>query len=142
MRFTFKIGLLLLLLPLGTQVCAQENLRLYIMPDAQVKLHVGKKYTQTYGVESRNYVYNDETWGLKGKHIELAHLSSYALTSVKSLGIGVQYRLEQSKTKENELRLVQQYEWKKAEKSILKQRLRTIGLVFYQIGEYLNKRRF
>ncbi len=112
---------------------AQSNFTGFFMPTATVNHTLSKKITQSFELENRSFIYQDDKLDFKVKHFELGYLSKYSLKTNRQLGFGIRYRAEAESGKENELRLTQQYEWKKDNASILKHRIRVEERIYDSI---------
>lgn len=104
---------------------AQNSFTLYAVPSVAISTPISKRWSQTFALENRNYAYRNNDFNLKLKHIEPAYFIKYKIDATKKIGLGSSYRIESSKAKEREFRLMQQYEWKAKPDAKLKNRLRT-----------------
>ncbi|MDN3492026.1 DUF2490 domain-containing protein [Winogradskyella bathintestinalis] len=109
MRYKILIVCIVFVLP----VAAQENYTLFFEPEIKLEYRISSKYSHSFGIENRNFVYNDATYNFSIKHLEFSHTSEYALNSNQSLAVGIQYRFEKNfkPTEENEFRFLQAFEW-------------------------------
>jgi hypothetical protein len=115
---------------------AQNNFTGYLMPSATVKYELNKKISQSFGIENRNFVYDDNEADLRLKHLEFAHFTKLEFKEDHQFGFGLSYRFESEEEKENELRLMQQYEWKKEKQSLIKHRIRTEQRIYSSLTKY------
>ncbi|WP_240905043.1 DUF2490 domain-containing protein [Flagellimonas oceani] len=102
--------IVLLLLPLAT-VGAQTNLTGYWQPQVAANYKVTGTYSHNFSLASRNYIYDDEALTLRVRQLDLAHFSKLKVRDDQSIAFGIQYRFRNNfeKSRENELRLTQQY---------------------------------
>lgn len=110
--------LLIFIFLLARSLSAQNNFTLLVQPGVELSYNVTEHYSQRFGVESRNYVFEDGKWDFGARHLELSHLSGYVVKKNQNLGLGVLYRFRDnfSGSKENELRLQQQFVLKQNKK--------------------------
>lgn len=93
---------------------SQENLTLFFEPEINVSYSISKNYAQSFNIENKNFIYKDSEFKYVVKHIEIGHLSQYAISARTKLGLGIQYRFQEhfNASAENEFRLVQRVSWK------------------------------
>jgi hypothetical protein len=93
---------------------AQENLTSYFEPGIEIGYQVTDRYAHSFGLENRNYIYKDSDLEYAVKQLDVSHFSKFDLRRGHVVGFGIQYRLENwfNGRAENELRLMQEYEWK------------------------------
>lgn len=136
MKFT---KLLLMVIVFGASAkltFAQNKFTAYLMPAATIKYALTKKINQSFAIEDRNFIYENDESDLRLKHLELAHFTKFEFKENHQLGFGVSYRFESDKNHENELRLMQQYEWKNTAASIIKHRVRTEERIYTSLTKY------
>lgn len=96
--------------------------------EVELGYQVTERYTHSFGIENRNYLYNDEAFIFEVKQIGLSHFSEYELLENKTIGLGIKYRFEKlfDISEENELRLMQLFEWENLQTNYsIKNRIRT-----------------
>ena len=93
---------------------SQENFTLLFEPEINVGYRVSENYIQSFNIENRNFIYKNSEFKYVVKHIEIGHLSDYAISERTKIGLGVQYRFQEhfNSSSENEFRLVQRVSWK------------------------------
>ncbi|WP_017259026.1 DUF2490 domain-containing protein [Pedobacter arcticus] len=103
---------------------AQSNFTGYFMPTVTLNHSLSKTISQSFEIENRNFIFQENELDFKVKHLEFGYQAKYRLGANEHLGFGIRYRTEMEEGEENELRLIQQYEWKKHDKALLKHRIR------------------
>ena len=90
---------------------AQENFTGYFQPQVAVNYKVSNNYKQNFSVAQRNYIFENEAATFRTRQIDLVHFSNLKIRDNQSLALGIQYRFRQNfeASKQNELRLTQQY---------------------------------
>lgn len=111
---------------------AQKNFNTYLMPTVSLDYSLTERFSQKFEVESRNFIYKDEVADFVPKHLELSHVSSYQHKNGK-FAFGVKYRFAADGNDENELRLLQQYEWKRHDDGLFSQRLRVEERIYRSV---------
>ncbi|WP_203296265.1 DUF2490 domain-containing protein [Luteirhabdus pelagi] len=104
-----------------------QNFTSYFEPELELEYTITSRYSHSFGVENRNYLYDKQTLNYIVKQIDVSHFSNFSFGN-NAIGLGIQYRFEESfdSTEENELRLMQEYEWKNEDLNIkIENRLRT-----------------
>ena len=114
---------------------AQKKFNSYLMPTVSVDYSLTERFSQEFEVESRNFIYKDEVADFVAKHLELSHVSSYQHKNRK-FSFGVKYRFEADRNKENELRLLQQYEWKRHAEALFSHRLRAEERIYRSVTKF------
>jgi hypothetical protein len=107
---------------------AQNNFESFLENEVELGYQVTERYAHSFGIENRNYLYNDEAFIFEVKQIGLSHFSEYELLENKTIGIGIKYRFEKlfDNSEENELRLMQLFEWENLQATYsIKNRFRT-----------------
>jgi len=123
-----KANLALCFLLLGIfKSVAQEKFISFFEPEIEINYGVTEAYTHSFGVENRNFLYKNQNLGYTVKQIDVSHFSEFAIKESQTIGFGIQYRFEESfnKTEENELRFMQEWEWRNQHENFsIKNRLR------------------
>tara|TARA_R110002051_G_scaffold234092_2_gene295713 strand:+ start:1980 stop:2663 length:684 start_codon:yes stop_codon:yes gene_type:complete len=90
---------------------AQENFTGYLEPSVAINYKVKENYSHNFAFTNRTYFFNNETYQLKVRQIDIAHFSDLKIKPNQSIAFGVQYRFRDNfePDRENELRLTQQY---------------------------------
>ncbi len=90
---------------------SQDNKTGFWQPEISINYKVSPLYSQNFSLTNRNYIYQDQKTKLSVRQIDLVHFSTYKVDFNKSLGMGLQYRFREpfEDTKENELRLTEQF---------------------------------
>lgn len=104
------------LLMLGLlQSRAQDNFTSFFEPEIEINYNVSSMYSQSFGIENRNFIYDDDDLGYTVKQIDISHFSEFRLKNNQSLAVGIQYRFENNfnTLEENELRMMQELQWDK-----------------------------
>lgn len=111
---------LLLLLCASTITQAQENLTGYWQPQIGVNYKVSNNYSHNFSVAKRTYTLRDSETEFTIRQLDLVHFSNLKIRGNQSVGFGIQYRFKGvfDDTKENELRLVQQYNSTKSDRGL------------------------
>ncbi|WP_431134146.1 DUF2490 domain-containing protein [Psychroserpens mesophilus] len=118
---------------------AQESLTLFFEPEVEFNYNITSKYSHSFGIENRNYIYRMDDFQYQVKHLEFAHTSTYALNETQALSLGLQYRFEEHfiASEENEFRLLQAFEWASSSSQLnLKQELQTELRFFKSTTKY------
>lgn len=121
-------GLLLLLWLCPALALAQEGYTGYLQPKVSLNYPVTPEYSHNFSVIPRVYFRNEGTTGLRTRHLDLSHFSSFKWGPHRSFGFGVLYRFREAfeSGNENELRLVQQLNFTKRARALrFGHRLRT-----------------
>ncbi|TXD81799.1 DUF2490 domain-containing protein [Subsaximicrobium wynnwilliamsii] len=109
-----KLHLLLFFLIVGLlKMHSQERFTAFFEPEFELTYQVTQHYEYSFGIENRNFVYKSARSDYEVKQVDLSHFSTFRLPSNSSIGLGVQYRFETmfDASEENELRLMQAYQW-------------------------------
>ena len=95
---------------MSLSVTSQNTFTAYLQPAIKIANKVNEKYSQSFSIENRNIIYDNQSAIYEVKHIDFAHVSTIYWTSEYAMGLGLKYRLEHSfrPTKENEIRLQEQ----------------------------------
>jgi hypothetical protein len=90
---------------------AQDNFTGYFQPQVAVNYKVSNNYKQNFSIAQRNYIFEDESSTFRTRQIDIVHFSNLKIRGNQSLALGIQYRFRQNfeTSKQNELRLTQQY---------------------------------
>lgn len=105
------------------------------MPTVNVDYSLTERFSQEFEVENRNFIYKEGVTDLIAKHLELSHFSTYQHKN-RMFAFGIKYRFEADRKDENELRLVQQYEWKRVANSSFSHRLRAEERIYRSITKF------
>jgi len=71
-------------------------------------------YKINFALRSRYYLYQDETFNIENRQLDLVHFSTFSLDYNHSLSLGIQYRFRESiDGGENEFRFTQQFNYTK-----------------------------
>ncbi|MFT6370659.1 MAG: hypothetical protein ACJAWH_001743 [Maribacter sp.] len=102
---------LLFLLCTSSVLEAQDNLTGYWQPDVGINYKITPNYAHNFSLAKRTYVFRDDQTQFTLRQLDVVHFSNLRIGADKSVGFGVQYRFRHlfERTKENELRFVQQY---------------------------------
>lgn len=111
---------------------AQQNFNTYLMPTVNVDYPVTEGFRQEFEFENRNFIYREGVTDLVAKHLELSNFSTYQHKNRK-FTFGIKYRFEANENDEDELRLVQQYEWKKNADAPFSHRIRVEERIYRSI---------
>lgn len=106
---------------------SQHNFKSFFEPEIELGYQVGNQYFHSFNIENRNIIYESSQIQYMVKQIDLGHTSTYLINEQTALGIGIQYRFEDTfdDSEENELRLSQEVEWSSDHENFsLKNRLR------------------
>ena len=89
---------------------AQEKFATYFEPSLELSYQISPNYSHSFGVENRNIVYRQGEFDYYVKQIDLSHRSDFQIHPDYTLGLGLQYRIEQAfdRDEENEFRLHEQ----------------------------------
>ncbi|WP_432411729.1 DUF2490 domain-containing protein [Rasiella sp. SM2506] len=131
--------LFFLLMVSNTESIAQGNFTSFFEPEIELKYAVTERYTQSFGIENRNFIYRNTNTTYTVKQIDISHFSEFAIKENQSVAIGIQYRFEETfnKTEENELRFMQQWEWENRYSNfIVKNRVRNEQRVYASTTKY------
>lgn len=92
-------------------VSSQKSSTAYWEPEVALNYKLTPLLKQNFSLTNRNYTYRNNKVQLDIRQIEIAHFSSLTIDPNKSIGLGIQYRFREAfeNTKENELRLTQQF---------------------------------
>lgn len=92
---------------------SQDDFTVFFEPEISIDYALTNRYSHSFSMENRNYIYKNNRFNFEGKQLEIAHLSIYEYNPGRSFGLGIQYRFKQTfnKTEEDELRVMQQYTW-------------------------------
>lgn len=130
---------------------AQHDFNGYLMPTLSINYQLSKKINQAIDIENRNFAYLNDEFVLKASHVEVLNFTSLQISENKEAGFGIRYRVEADENEENELRLHQQYEWKRRKESLLEHRIRmeerfyassTIFRLRYKTGISIEPKKF
>lgn len=92
---------------------AQENFISFFEPEIEINYTINEAYKHSFGIENRNFIYKNYDLRYSVKQIDVSHFSEFTIKENQFIGLGIQYRFEESfnKTEENELRFMQEWEW-------------------------------
>lgn len=101
----------LFFLTVGSCIYSQDNLTAYLQPQFAINYSVATGYSHNFSLSQRSYVYREEAFELSARQLDIAHFSKWKVRDDQSLAFGIQYRFREvfEETKDNELRLTQQY---------------------------------
>lgn len=90
---------------------AQKNFKGYYEPFIELGYNVTENYSHEFGVEERTIWYDNGSFKVDVKQIDLSHFSTLAMDDKNELAVGIQYRFEENfePGEENELRLTEEY---------------------------------
>ncbi len=110
MRSLFFIVFFLMLTVVGV---AQERFKGYFEPYIDLEYDVTDNYSHEFSVEERTVWYDDESFMVDIKQIDLSHFSTLELNDRNAVALGVQYRFKENfdKDEENELRFIEEYKY-------------------------------
>ncbi len=93
----------------------QENLVAYWQPQLSINYGVGNHFSQNISLVNRNYVFDKEAFLFKGRQLDMVHFTNYRFKDNQSVAFGILYRFADNfeADNENELRLIQQYNFTK-----------------------------
>ena len=135
-----KIFLILGMVVLGIfQSSAQEKFTSFFEPEIEINYNVTPTYSHSFGIENRNVFYEDSHLGYGVKQIDVSHFSEFKLKENQAIGLGIQYRFENTfdGNEENELRFMQQFEWENVKLSYtIKSRLRSEQRLYASTTKY------
>ncbi len=82
-----------------------------MQPQFAINYSVATGYSHNFSLSQRSYVYREEAFELSARQLDIAHFSKWKVRDDQSLAFGIQYRFREvfEETKDNELRLTQQY---------------------------------
>ena len=110
MYFIKKI-LIVISCSLILQVSAQKKFTGYFEPSFALNYEVTTNYSHNFSLTNRTYFFNEEAYVFKARQLDFSHFSNLKVSGKKSMSFGIQYRFRTNfePDKENELRLIQQY---------------------------------
>jgi hypothetical protein len=80
---------------------------------------VSSNYKYNFALRSRYYLYQDNSFNIENRQIDVVHFSTFGLDYNHSLSIGIQYRFREPISRgSNELRLTQQFNYTKKNLSL------------------------
>ncbi|HET8828404.1 MAG TPA: DUF2490 domain-containing protein [Pelobium sp.] len=103
---------------------AQHDFNGYLMPTLSINYQLSEKINQAIDIENRNFAYLNDEFVLKAIHVEVLNFTSLQISENQEAGFGIRYRMEADGNEEDELRLHQQYEWKRRKESLFEHRIR------------------
>lgn len=118
---------------------SQNDFTVFFEPEISIDYAVANRYSHSFSMENRNYIYKNNRFNFEGKQLEIVHFSIYEYNPGRSFGLGIQYRFKQTfkKTEEDELRLMQQYTWTHKNSNFkLKNRLRNEQRFYHSKTKY------
>lgn len=107
-----KIFFSIILILMGTPaIFGQNKFNGFYEPYIKLEYDISKNYSQDITIEERTIWFDDESFKLDVKQIDLAHLSKLKLSDKSAVAVGIQYRFRENfvKDKKNELRFTEQY---------------------------------
>lgn len=135
-----RIAILFFLLIVGnTKSIAQGNFTSFFEPEIELNYAVTQRYSHSFGIENRNFIYRNHTFDYTVKQIDISHFSEFAIKENQSIGLGIQYRFEKTfnKVEEDEVRFMQQWEWEnKHTNFILKNSIRNEQRLYASTTKY------
>lgn len=135
-----KVFLILGMCVLGIfQSRAQEKFTFFLEPEIEINYNVTSTYSHSFGIENRNILYEDSHLGYAVKQIDVSHFSEFKLKENQAIGLGIQYRFENTfdGSEENELRFMQQFEWENVKsRYTFKSRLRNEQRIYASTIKY------
>lgn len=118
---------------------AQNNFTGYFEPAIEVSYQVSPKYSHSFGVENRNYIYRRYEMAYNVKQIDMSHFSEYRWRPQYAIGLGLQYRLENAfeDDEENEFRIQEQVVYTPKTLGFeVSHRLRAEQLLYASLGKH------
>jgi|26BtaG_2_1085354.scaffolds.fasta_scaffold00003_12 hypothetical protein len=90
---------------------AQERFKGYYEPFIELEYDVSENYSHEFAVEERTGWFENESFNVEVKQIDLSHFSTMAFDDNHELAVGVQYRFKENfvRGEENELRFIEEY---------------------------------
>ena len=82
----------------------------YLEPEIAANYKVATNYSHNFKLSQRSFLYDDD-FEFRGRQIDMAHFPDLKIRDDQSIAFGIQYRFRKvfDDSKENELRLTQQY---------------------------------
>lgn len=92
----------------------------YWQPQIGINYTVAPNYSHNFSLAKRTFVFRDSETEFTIRQLDLAHFSNLKIRGNQSVGFGIQYRFSGlfDSTRENELRLVQQYNITKSDRGL------------------------
>jgi hypothetical protein len=102
---------LFLVLFLNQNLKAQENVELLIEPEFSIDLDTGTRWSHSFGIASRDIIYENEGFNFNALHLQLSHFTGYKIDAANKISLGVRYRFKEifNNSKTDELRIVEQF---------------------------------
>ncbi|SHG13658.1 outer membrane insertion C-terminal signal [Salegentibacter echinorum] len=90
---------------------AQDNVELLIEPEFSIDLDTKTQWTHSFGIASRDIIFEEKQFHFNAQHIELSHFTGYKLDDANKVSLGVRYRFKEifHDAKTDELRIVEQF---------------------------------
>lgn len=90
---------------------AQEAFKAYYEPYIKLGYDVTENYSHEFKVEERIIWYDNESFNVDVKQLDVSHFSTLTLDDKNAVAVGIKYRFEEnfSTNEENELRLTEEY---------------------------------
>ncbi|MGF1559494.1 MAG: DUF2490 domain-containing protein [Flavobacteriaceae bacterium] len=90
---------------------AQENLTIYLQPQVALNYKVTASYSHNFSLIQRSYLFEEQQFRFRARQVDFGHFSDFKIQDNQSFSFGILYRFRENfeTSKENELRLIQQY---------------------------------
>lgn len=92
---------------------AQKSFKAYYEPFIELKYDVTENYSHEFEVEERTIWYDNGSFNVDVKQLDISHFSTLALNDKNEVAVGVQYRFEENfePEEENEIRFTEEYKY-------------------------------
>ncbi|WP_194852301.1 DUF2490 domain-containing protein [Nonlabens antarcticus] len=120
-------------------VQSQDNFSSFSESEIGIEYDVTSQYSHSFGIENRNIIYENGDLTYTVKQIDISHISTLAIAGNKNIGLGVKYRFKEvfDSDSEDELRFLQQLQWKNLWQDLpLKSRLRMEERFYSDVTKY------
>lgn len=96
---------------LNQDLKAQDNVEFLAEPEFSIDLATKTRWSHSFGIASRDIIFEEEQFHFNVQHIELSHFTGYKLNKANKVSLGVRYRFKElfNDTKTDELRIVEQF---------------------------------
>lgn len=108
---SFKKFLLFPFLLVSGLAFAQDDLSVFAEPEFSLNIESDSRWSYNFGIGNRDLILQDNHRQFNVQHLELSHFTSYEVGFYSKLSLGIRYRFREmfDDSREDEVRITQQY---------------------------------
>ena len=102
---------LIAILFINQDLKAQDNVELLIEPEFSIDLATKTRWSHSFGIASRDIIYEDDNFHFNAQHIELSHFTDYKVGGANKVSLGLRYRFKEifHDSKTDEVAILEQF---------------------------------